>query len=54
MDQEFDRRIAECEVKIDNCKTRMKDPDEDSDYLDQRLKDLNAVRKKLVEQKASK
>jgi len=53
MDQEFDRRIAECEVKIDNCKTRMKDSGEDGEYLSQRLKDLNGVREKLVEQKAN-
>jgi len=56
MDQEFERRIAECQSKIDNCKTRIKgqkDSGEDGDYLSQRLKDLNAVRTKLVKQKAN-
>ena len=57
MDQQYDRRIGECDVKLDNCKTRIKDQKnsgEDKKFLDQRLKDLNAVRSKLVkEQNAS-
>ena len=50
-DQEYERRIGECEVKIENCETRIKvqkDSGEDKQFLIQRLKDLNAVRDKLV------
>ena len=57
MDQQFERRIGECDVKLDNCKVRIKDQKnsgESKKFLDQRLKDLNAVRSKLVkEQNAS-
>jgi len=53
MDEQFERRIGECDVKIDNCKTRIKnqrESGEDRKFLDQRLKDLNGVRAKLVKQ----
>lgn len=53
MDQEFNRRISECEVKIENCETRIgtvKETGEDLQYLKNRLKDLNGVRDNLVEQ----
>jgi hypothetical protein len=57
MDQQYERRIGECDVKLDNCKARIKDQKnsgEDRKALDQRLKDLNGVRSKLVkEQNAS-
>ena len=57
MDQQYDRRIGECDVKLDNCKARIKDQKnsgESKSFLTQRLKDLNAVRSKLVkEQNAS-
>jgi len=57
MDQQLERRIGECEVKIENCETRIKavkDSGEDKKFLTSRLNDLNAVREKLVkEQNAS-
>ena len=56
MDEQFDRRINECDVKLDNCKTRIsnqKESGEDKQFLSQRLKDLNAVRAKLVKEKAN-
>jgi len=55
MDEQFDRRISECDVKLENCKTRIanqKESGEDKQFLSQRLKDLNAVRAKLVKGKA--
>jgi len=52
MDQEFDRRIGECDVKIENAEKRIKGATgEDKKYLAQRLKDLDGVRKKLVKDK---
>lgn len=48
---EVERRIAECDVKIENCETRIgtvKETGEDLKYLKQRLKDLTGVRKGLV------
>ena len=56
MDQQLDRRIAECDVKIENCKTRIskaKESGEDKDRLAGRLKDLKSVRASLVKQKPS-
>ncbi len=53
MDQEFDRRIGECEVKIENCETRIKaakESGEDKKFLNQRLQDLNGVRDRLVKE----
>ncbi len=47
---EVQRRIDECDAKIENCDTRIgtvKETGEDLKYLNQRLKDLIAVRKKL-------
>ncbi len=52
MDQEYDRRIGECDVKIENAEKRIKGATgEDRKYLVQRLKDLDGVRKKLVKDK---
>ena len=56
MDQQYNRRIGECEVKLDNCKARIEDrknSGESKKFLDQRLKDLTAVRDKLVKEQAA-
>jgi len=56
MDEQFERRINECDVKLDNCKTRIanqKESGEDMKFLKQRLTNLNVVRAKLVKGKAN-
>ncbi len=56
MDIQVQRRIDECDVKIENCETRIsnaKESGEDLKYLKSRLKDLEGVRAKLVEEGGS-
>ncbi len=56
MDQQYERRIGECDVKLDNCKARIKDQKnsgESKAFLAQRLKGLNAVHDKLVKEQAA-
>lgn len=53
MDQQLDRRIAECDAMIESCKTAIgiTEPGEEKKRLNGRLKDLDGVRAGLVKQK---
>ena len=53
IDPQVRRRIVECDVKIENCEFRIsnvKESGEDLKALKGRLKDLQGVRKGLVEE----